>query len=229
MLRDEVPGQGLFGSTLIYLECKNVGDVAIPAHGCADVVGAYERLADDGSVSRIVLEVVPPENLGWRPCSVVVGQIPLKAGALGSCTYSPFVKVAYDTTGETNQVAPKKGETWGPVKDGGKVRRWVPGGLCLRDGENGLVLIQRYEPGDLIAVLQSELTPGQFPTGDATNAVLMRYNPNRTSTVKLESTSHQFQVGEATGRLVDIIPATTIFCRWDQTAKRYLLNGYVCP
>ena len=81
----------------------------------------------------------------------------------------------------------------------------------------------RYDPIDIWGFLQDELK-----TGESGEVKLAWYNKLLSGTTKLVSVDLSIIVYEATGSLVDKIPAGLVFFRWDEVSQRYHLRGWVC-
>lgn len=227
---DVLAGSGLYLGNMA-LECTNIDSVQIPACGCADIVGALNQ---DG---RIILQLKTPQDFGWRPCSVVMGGIPVDPGLNGSCYQSKWVRALFDPTDGT----PKAGDVWGPIKGTAcKMRKYVPGGRVYRDQTSNdgpgvdvaqnTVMIMRYEPGLIWAQAESwAIEPG---TTQKVN--LAWYNPLFSSSVtpnaKLQPVPDvEFNVTEVSGTLSGYVPALGyLFCQWDEVSARYVLMGWVC-
>lgn len=209
--RDNSP-KGLFGR-MHFIECKNVGTAELPAYSVAEITGAVE------SSERIVLTVQPVTDFGWRSCVVTIGPAKIAAGDRGACLDERCCFVAYTPGGSL----PQKGETWGPVEDETEVHRHVPGGLVLRDGADGRVLIQRYDPGFVWGKTTATLAAGATGTVD-----FWRYDPESGSNGELVAANMQFGVTEATGDNDTIEAGTFVFSAWNAQAERWILYGWVC-
>ena len=210
--RDNSP-KGLFGR-MHFIECKNVGTSELPAYSVAEITGAVE------SSERIVLTVQPVTDFGWRSCVVTIGPAKIAAGDRGACLDERCCFVTYTPGGSL----PQKGETWGPVEDETEVHRHVPGGLVLRDGADGRVLIQRYEPGIVWGQTRAKLMPG------ATGGVdLYRYDANSGGNGSLVIVDNRtFDVTEPTGVIDPIEVGTFVYASWSQQAGKWILQGFVC-
>jgi len=210
--RDNTP-KGLFGR-LQYLECKNVGTADLVAYSAAEITGAVEVS------ERIILTVQRPTDFGWRPNMVTIGPAKISAGERGACLDEQHCFGAYDKGG----AVPAKGETWGPIEDEGELHQHVPGGLVLRDGADGRVLIRRYEPGIIWAKTTASLSAGATGTVD-----FWRYDPDAGGNGSLQIVEDvTFEVTEASGETDTIDEDTFVFASWNQQAECYILQGWVC-
>jgi len=209
--RDNSP-KGLFGR-LQYLECKNVGTADLVAYSAAEITGAVEVS------ERIILTVQRPTDFGWRPNMVTVGPAKISAGERGACLDEQYCFGAYDKGG----AVPAKGETWGPIEDEGELQQHVPGGLVLRDGADGRVLIRRYEPGDIWGKTTDTLAAGESVTVD-----FWRFDGGSGVGELVIVDDVTFEVTEPTGEIDTIDEDAFVFAGWDEQAGKYLLRGFLC-
>ncbi len=214
--------QGPTQATLNWYPCKNAGSKVIPAHGICQIDAPDgAELRDE---RRLILLVKQPDKLGFTSSVMVNGPIPIQPGQDGVVTDGRIVVAAYDKKAES---VPEKGQIWGPQQDSSFVRRHIPGGRVLRDGEKGRVILLRYEHYDVVGELTEELVAG----GTAA-AKLMYVDPTNTTILQeVESGAEQvrFDVSEALDDDFETLDAgDRIIGRYDETFGGYIVRGWVC-
>ncbi len=208
--------------TLNWFPCKNAGALVIPAHGICQIDAPDgAELRDE---RRLILLVKQPDKLGFTSSVMVNGPIPIQPGQDGVVTDGRIVVAAYNKSFET----PAKGEIWGPQKDSSYVRRHIPGGRVLRDGEKGRVILLRYEHYDIWGKLTAELDGGE-----TAECKLMYADPNNPTILQEvepdEDDPFRFDVSELTGdEFEGLSEDDIVIARYDETFGGYILRGWVC-
>lgn len=211
-------------STSPWFDCKNIGRVEIPAFGIVELDRPEGSLRRDER--RILLRVKQPTMIGFTGRMFINGPIPIGAGETGVCTDGRLAVVAYDDKDGT----PAAGEIWGPMSDSSKVRKYIPGCRALEAGEDGRVLVMRFEQFDVIGKLTEELEGG----GTA-EAKLMRIDKDDPSTpiqvVEEDDDEIRFTVREGVygdGDFETLAEDDIVIGRWDEATDGYLLRGWKC-
>jgi len=203
----------------------NSGSLAIPAFGICMVDNPDGAEIRDSR--RLVLKCKRPENLGFTAAVMVNGPNEVEPGRDGICTDGRIVVAAYNERFEI----PKKGEQWGPVANSSYVRRYVPGGKVLRDGESGRVILLRYEHYDVYGELTEALAGG----GTAECKLLRSDKNDASNPLKVVEESAddpvRFTVFEGLYGNTDfeeLASGDRVIARWDEMNDCYILRGWKC-
>lgn len=205
---------------LLWYECRNVGRVAIPAHGVV-VVDAPKGAALVGG--RVQLRVRQPEHPGYTARVMVNGPTEIRPNGTGSVTDGRVVTVAYDST----DGVPQDGESWGPVGGSSLVRRHVQGGRVLTVLEpDRLIVVLRYYAAHQWAELVDDLEPEGL-----VQARLKRWRAGTGALETIDDSEDRAitaDIREQTGEIETIPAGTLVLYDWDEQAGVHALRGWVC-